>query len=164
MKKTYYHVSRDVNNIIEKFTPRTIGASGLPGEDRTIPRVCLCLDMHSCLNGVYYTHDNDCHRSNRGYKRVRFYEFELEETDVLPPEQVQKYVADALKTRECWSLKEIKPTKSYIIKPTWLAQEDKYPFYIVDWNFDLSYRRLKTSCRVIKKRIIKYKNKITMVA
>jgi hypothetical protein len=136
---TFYHVSWHYKNIIETFTPR-IPKSALPIEDVTIPRIPLCKEIKDCLNAIGYMSNYlymDSYKElDTEYVPVRVYEFELNKKEILSSKDIVEYVPDALRTKEVWSIKEIKPRKSYIILPTYFFQEDNYPFDIFDFEYE----------------------------
>lgn len=135
----YYHVSWDYKNLINVFVPK-VPKSTLPIEDATIPRVSLCKNIYECLNGIGYLANYSCmdyfKKLDTDYMPIRVYEFDLDDKDILNSKEIVKYVPDALRTKEIWSIKEIKPIKSYIILPTYFYQEDKFPYDIVDFEFE----------------------------
>lgn len=137
--KTYYHVSRDYKTVIEKFVPcvpSSFLVSG--GEDRSVKRVCVSEDFLNCMNAINYYADKDVYDEYTGkYKPLRVYQFELDENEVIPPEEVYKHsVHDALINKECWILKEVVPVTSFIIQPTYLTTGKLSPIHITYMDFD----------------------------
>lgn len=135
--KTYYHVSRDIKNEIKEFHPK-VPSSFLVGgnENRNIQRVCLAEDFQDCMNAINYLLDRDVYDEETGYKPIRVYRFELDENEVLHPEEVSCHVYDALVNKECWSLKPIVPVESFILKPTYIATSNVSPVHIGYMDFD----------------------------
>lgn len=135
--KTYYHVSRDIKNIVKTFHPR-IPSSFLVGgnENRDIKRVCLAEDFIDCMNAINYLLDSDVYNEQQGYKLLRVYKFELDEQYIVPSEEVHRYVYDALINKECWSLREISPSDSFIIQPTYISTGNISPVHISYMDFD----------------------------
>lgn len=139
MKKVYYHVSFHIDKIIKTFQPK-VPTSSLPTEDIKIPRVCICENIHECLNGMAYASNYMYMESyNSGltdYAMVRVYEFEIDENEIVKSEDIVKYVPDAIRTKELWSLKEITPIRNYLILPTFLYQKDTYPYDIFEFEYE----------------------------
>lgn len=125
MKKKYYHISNKITKDIKEFIPR-IPATALPTEDHSVDRVCLCENIIECFNAVCYI-DNylkyNVH-SNSEYRKMKVYEFILDDTEITSPEKVLAYVPDALHNKECWATKIIKPINSYVITPTYFQVEN----------------------------------------
>lgn len=76
---------------------------------------------------------------NGEYKPVKVYEFELEEDELVHPEDVFEYVPDAIVHGEFWRLKEIKPVRSFLIKPTYIATSEYSPITVAMLDFDYYY-------------------------
>lgn len=121
-----YHVSRNLEHI-DKFVPR-IPKSSLPmTENRDIKRICLSEHIELCLGAISYNMDYDLYDEYEGYKKLRVYEFEIDEADIIKPEEVSKYVLDATTTREYWYTKgDLIPDKSYLIQPTFFVNGRTY--------------------------------------
>lgn len=128
--KKYYHVSFDIENIIEKFIPKL--QNGLLNEDNITKRVCVADTLEGCLFAtpmyhyiknidepyeamLYYRINKE---TNNGGIVVRLYEFERESDEFLIKNEeliLNKLVPDAYLSGEAWITKEIKPTNSYLI-------------------------------------------------
>ncbi|WCK57419.1 hypothetical protein PP175_25465 (plasmid) [Aneurinibacillus sp. Ricciae_BoGa-3] len=137
--KTYYHVSRDIENIIDTFEPKVPESYLIHGHGNSdIKRVCISEDIMDCMNAISYIRDRDVYNEKISlYKPLRVYRFELDEEEIVQPEEVYNYgVYDALNNKECWSLKEIKPVESYIITPTYIATERLNPNRIALLEFE----------------------------
>ncbi|WPS85635.1 hypothetical protein SMD22_00820 (plasmid) [Brevibacillus halotolerans] len=138
--KTYYHVSRDIHNKIEVFVPRIPDSFLVTGnENRKIKRVCVSEHIIECMNAINYYADKDVYDPiTETYKPLHVYEFQLDEVEVVPPEEVYKHgVHDAIINKEFWVLKEVSPAKSFIIEPTYLATGDISPIHIAYMDFDV---------------------------
>lgn len=133
-----YHVSTEIFKDIKIFNPR-IPKSRLKNEDATIPRVCISDDIKNCLNGMcymekYWKYLTDDLESNQYFiddvclRLLKVYEFEVDNNDsIKSPKYLydNNLVPDSNITNEYWSLRELRPIKSYLIKITDLEYEDK---------------------------------------
>lgn len=133
MKKKFYHMSRELDKDIEVFIPR-IPSSMAIHEERQTARVCISEHFENCLSSISYVMDGL--DDNGEYRPLKVYEFELEENELVHPEEVFKHVPDAIIHREFWSLKEIKPVRSFVIKPTYIATSDRSPITVAMLDFD----------------------------
>lgn len=125
MKKTYYHISDQITKDIEKFIPR-IPQTVLPNEDHIINRVCVCKNIIDCFNCVCYI-DNylkDAILNHSDYKKMRVYEFIIDDNEVLSPENISNYVPDAIHNKEFWVTHSLKPTNSYVITPSYFQVQN----------------------------------------
>lgn len=143
-----YHISLDIFKNIEVFVPR-IPQSRLKNEDSITPRVCVSNSLENCLMGMTYMAKYwKCLTDDSGtnfdlfdgddvcLRLLKVYEFEIEDNLIAPEElDGKKLVPDAIKTNEYWSLKEIIPTKSYVIKMKDLV-EDCNSFKILSVEYD----------------------------
>lgn len=134
MKKKYYHMSRELDKDIDVFTPR-IPSSMAIHEERQTTRVCISEHFENCLSSISYVMDGL--DENGEYKPIKVYEFELEEDELVHPEKVYKYVPDAIVHGEFWSLKEIRPIRSFIIKPTYISTSNISPITVAMLDFDI---------------------------
>lgn len=123
-----YHVSLDIFNNIEKFSPK-IPDKIAKNENNTIPRVCISDSIVNCLNGLLYYEnyfrkismdsETNYFLLEEGCERIlKVYEFEIDEKELVFPNYIFKnnLVSDALENNEYWSLKELEPIHSYCIK------------------------------------------------
>lgn len=136
----YFHISRDIDKDIKIFVPRSVSqfSGSILGEDTSTKRVSICENIHECLNGLSYSHDEEAYDKVSGrFRLLKVYEFELDPGDVVPYTDLTGKVPDALQTKECWSIKEIEPVNSYIIELTYFHVEDKYPYLIRDVEYEI---------------------------
>lgn len=102
--KTLYHVSY---NKIDRFTPR-IPQNRCPGENDSIPRICLSDSIEGCINALPCSAEPIRRAMNAdasiGLFVYTFYP-EDEET-ILCPEQISHMVPDALDNHEYWLMAE----------------------------------------------------------
>lgn len=140
-----YHVSLDIFKNIEVFVPR-IPKSRMKNEDSTTPRVCISNSLENCLNGLTYmlnywkfiTDDMDTNFSvldEMCPRILKVYEFEIK-SDLVSPEKLdsENLVPDASTTEEYWSLKELIPTRSYLIKIKNIYEDN---FKVTKLEYDL---------------------------
>ncbi|MFF2532380.1 hypothetical protein ACFVS2_26060 [Brevibacillus sp. NPDC058079] len=138
--KTYYHVSREIHKEIQIFVPKIPNSFLVTGnENRCIKRVCVSEHIIECMNAINYYADKDMYDPlSETYKPLRVYKFELDEREVVPPEEVyQQGVHDAIINKECWVLNEVRPTKTFIIQPTYLATGNISPIHIAYMDFEI---------------------------
>jgi len=133
-----YHASLDLN-IVEEFVPRVPSqAIRYIHEDGTIERICVTSSISGALTaapwgGSDFTENIDLFPTNR---LIRIYEFDTEkiaEESIIKPEYLYEndLVRDAEITGEHWITEPVKPTRTYLIKPTKYCDN-----YIVD---DISF-------------------------
>lgn len=143
MGLTVYHLSSDINNIIEEFVPRIPYDSPFIDENKTIPRICVSLNIPGAMTG----------KPKKVAEQVlgevyRVYEFDIDyphDPDYVGYRTIyeNEYVKDALLTKECWLTRRIKPTRTYLIKITKISQEltpaisySKLKEYLHELEFD----------------------------
>lgn len=132
-----YHISLDIFKNIEVFKPR-VPKSRLKNEDSTIPRVCISNNLGNCLSGLtymskYWKYITDDLETNFSLlddvcpRILKVYEFDIKSELIFPEELYNKnLVPDANITQEYWSLKELVPTRSYLIKIKDIHEEDNF--------------------------------------
>jgi len=120
-----YHASLNLD-IVEEFVPRVPSqAIRCMDEDGTIERVCVTSSISGALTaapwgGSSFAENIDLYPTNR---LIRIYEFDTEKISndsIVGPEYLYKsdLVRDAEITGEHWITEPVKPTKTYLIKPT----------------------------------------------
>lgn len=134
---TLYHVSYDMTDAIELFTPRLPAQSAFL-EDGATPRVSLADSTNGCLLAnpetwekfnVITPHDRrHTHLTTERQVRLvrpdgriltgvpfRLYAFRLDANDVIPPDALQErgLVPDALATGEHWVTHPVRPSAVY---------------------------------------------------
>lgn len=121
----YYHVSIDVFEKIDVFSPK-IPEYKLKEEDNKTNRICVAPTIKDCLNGICYCSermlykglfsDNSlCYDFVEGNRVVKVYELEVKEEKILKPSDINKFVPDSYITEEHWIMEDIKPSAEYII-------------------------------------------------
>lgn len=128
MKKTYYHICRDVRKQpTEKFEPR-VPESVLEEEDSSTPRICLSETIEGCLSaapwgGVFLEESISDFLDEFGQDdyliSFRVYEFEdVPESKITTSKDLVKkgLVMDAEITKEVWVRDHVlNPSKSYVV-------------------------------------------------
>lgn len=123
---TVYHVSNDVEKIIEEFIPRIprreVRADKF--EDSSTPRVCVSANIPGCITGkpkigneevldaIYRVYEFDVDFVTSDNSLVGYYEL-----------YERGLVNDALATKEYWITKPIKPIRTYIINVKKISME-----------------------------------------
>lgn len=106
MERKYIHVSLD---IVERFVPRIPGQR-IPGEDGTIPRICVSNRLLDCINAMPSGPEALQSMERLGVPLV-IHAYYMQAEQVLPTKEVARYVPDAEWSHESWLLTE--PTKVY---------------------------------------------------
>lgn len=151
MTKRLYHVSyhapSEPGERPSVFTPR-IPLQVAPGEDKTIPRVCLTGSVDDCLLANPYTdtifipdghlerHEMTLHRLERDgdeFYGVPFlvYAFDVDERDLVCPEDLDGLVPDAADTDEHWATRPVTPVRvtPYLLEDAYVAERHLRTFY-----------------------------------
>lgn len=106
MERKHIHVSLD---IVERFVPR-IPEHRIPGEDGTIPRICVSDRLLDCINAMPAGPE-----ALQIMERLRvplvIHAYYMQAEQVLPTKEITRYVPDAEWSHESWLLTE--PTKVY---------------------------------------------------
>lgn len=126
MNSKYYHISLDVDNVINEFIPR-VPEMRYPGEDSSIQRIALSTSIDGCLSavpwggrklenistGIFDMTEEEIHCI------FRVYEFEynqFEKNNFISTDELLKegLVMDANNSDECWVINQsLKPLKTY---------------------------------------------------
>lgn len=119
-----YHVSDNIDNIIEEFIPRIPREDTRvdKSEDNVTPRVCVSANIPGCITAKPKTRDE---KILGGIYRV--YEFDVDFDDknlICYRELYEKgLVNDALLSKEYWITTPVKPIKTYLIKINRITME-----------------------------------------
>jgi hypothetical protein len=127
MSEKFYHISLDVENIIEEFSPQ-VPTMRYQEEDGTKPRISLSTSIEGCLSGVPWGGRKLESVSTSIFEMTdgevfcvfRVYEFDRKKIDsknlILTNKLLNEgLVMDANNSDECWVVNQtIKPIKSYI--------------------------------------------------
>lgn len=117
MTKYLYHISLEGNLNEEKtFTPR-VPSTCMMDEENSIPRICTSETIRGCIAAFPYRKDLDEVVDN-GAGFLYLYKFDMYSlgcTNLKYFYQIEKYVPDALSTKETWITKEVK-SKAEIIR------------------------------------------------
>ena len=106
MERKHIHVSLD---IVERFVPR-IPEHRIPGEDGTIPRICVSNRLLDCVNAMPSGPETLQIMELLGEPMV-IHAYYMQAEQVLPTKEITQYVPDAEWSHESWLLTE--PTKVY---------------------------------------------------
>lgn len=124
--KLVYHVSDEVNKLIEEFILR-VPERKMGAENQDLPRICVAYSPQHCLaahptipfltnpDDLYYIHQysKTSLRLNKRGIILRLYGFYLEDDKIFAPSK--EYVPDVEETNERWVLESIKPNFSKIL-------------------------------------------------
>lgn len=117
MTKYLYHISLEGDINEEKiFTPR-VPNTCMQDEENTIPRICTSETIRGCIAAFPYRRDLDEVVDN-GSGFLYLYKFDmysLGSNNLKYFYQIEKYVPDAVSTKETWITKEVK-SKAEIIR------------------------------------------------
>lgn len=118
-----YHVSDNIDTIIEEFIPRIPREDTRTDfEDSVTPRVCVSANIPGCITGKPKTKDEEI---LGGIYRV--YEFDVDFSDDNLICYYDLYemglVNDALLSKEYWITSPVKPIKTYLIKIDHISME-----------------------------------------
>lgn len=95
-----FHASFD---LVKEFKPRIPVHTGMVGEDRTIPRVCVAPTIEGCLEGMPLVGEVAWRMHEIGMPEI-LHVYELSSQNVMSNVQVRQYVPDAKTTGEMWIL------------------------------------------------------------
>lgn len=118
-----YHISNDIDNIIEEFEPRIPLDPTFLEENKTIPRICVSLSLSGAITG------KPKNSSEKILGEIyRVYEFDVDYPDnpnIIDYRTLyeNELVIDSILTKEYWITEKIKPIKTYLIKITKISQE-----------------------------------------
>lgn len=148
-----YHVSLKSWEIIDEFIPRIPKSRcELTGEDDNIPRISLSSSIEGCLTGVpwggFELLNNPPLKNSKMITVMRVYEFEeinIDRKNIIKPDVVKNYVADAKISGEYWVVNQsINPSRSYLL----ILKDFCFDFEIINHN--------SQKIRVCKIKDIKY--------
>lgn len=119
----YYHLSLNINNLIDKFYPRIPDIEKMvETENREMKRICLSNSIENCLSAVWWGASHLRDSMNEDFELlIRVYEFDLStvnKKNIITSDELYKkdFVRDAFFTNEIWVINEnIVPVKTYII-------------------------------------------------
>lgn len=126
-KKTLYHLSLDVDQIIE-FMPR-VPESIMCDEDDTIERICLSDSIEKALSAAPWGGAAlfDIFICGDFSRLIRVYEFIIDEDNnsLISPEELYRkgLVPDAMLSNEYWYTEKLRPSKSYLIEISYYDEE-----------------------------------------
>lgn len=112
---------------VEDFYPR-IPLQRCPGEDDSIPRICVADSVQNALNAIPQAAETLDAMERIGVPLI-IHVYDLESSDVMNSSAVQKYVPDALATHEKWILSRPDSILHQVIRIThWVAEPQTDPY------------------------------------